>query len=122
TPADGRDGEIVDADVVLIATGALPRELSDAPSDGRRILNWTQLYELDELPEHLIVVGSGVTGAEFASAYRALGSAVTLVSSREQLLPGADVDAATVLENAFARRGITVRSRSRAATARCEGD
>src|SRR5690606_441018 len=72
--------------------------------------------------EHLIVVGSGVTGAEFASAYRALGSEVTLVSSREKVLPGTDADAADVLEDAFARRGVTVRSRSRAAGARRTAD
>ena len=44
-----------------------------AEPDGERILSWRQLYDLPELPEHLIVVGSGVTGAEFASGYRALG-------------------------------------------------
>lgn len=118
-------GEVIDegeGDVLLVAVGATPRELADSPADGRRILNWTQLYTLDELPEHLIVVGSGVTGAEFASAYRALGSEVTLVSSRDQVLPGTDADAADVLEAAFARRGVTLRSRSRAAAARVEGE
>lgn len=107
-----------EAEVILLAVGARPRELDSAPCDGERILNWTQLYALDCLPAHLIVVGSGVTGAEFASAYRALGSEVTLVSSREKVLPGSDTDAADVLEDAFGRRGVTVRSRSRAATAR----
>src|SRR5690349_17699527 len=50
------------ADAVLVATGARPRELPDAPTDGERILNWKQVYDLDELPQELIVVGSGVTG------------------------------------------------------------
>jgi NAD(P)H dehydrogenase (quinone) len=121
----GADGTVIAdiaADVILLAVGARPRELETAPCDGERILNWTQLYELDRLPEHLIVVGSGVTGAEFASAYRALGSEVTLVSSREKVLPGTDVDAADVLEDAFARRGVTVRSRSRAASAHRSAD
>ncbi|GAB2546851.1 NAD(P)H-quinone dehydrogenase [Brachybacterium huguangmaarense] len=114
--------EIIRADVVLIATGATPRELPSAPVDGERVLTWTQLYDLEELPEHLVVVGSGVTGAEFASAYRALGSEVTLVSSRDRVLPGADTDAADVLERAFARRGVTVRSRARAEQVIREGD
>ena len=83
--------------------------------DGERILNWTQVYDLDELPEELIVVGSGVTGAEFAGAYQALGSRVTLVSSRDRVLPGEDPDAAAVLEDVFRRRGMNVMSRSRAA-------
>ena len=55
--------------------------------DGERILTWTQLYNLSEVPEELIVIGSGVTGAEFASAYNGLGSKVTLVSSRDRVLP-----------------------------------
>ena len=79
--------EQVAADAVIIATGARPRELPSARPDGERILTWTQLYDLDELPEDLIVVGSGVTGAEFAGAYQALGSQVTLVSSRDRVLP-----------------------------------
>jgi NAD(P)H dehydrogenase (quinone) len=104
-----------DADVVLLATGAHPRILPSARPDGERILTWEQVYDLDELPERLIVVGSGVTGAEFASGYHALGADVVLVSSREHVLPGEDADAAQVLEDVFTRRGMTVLSRSRAA-------
>jgi NAD(P)H dehydrogenase (quinone) len=116
------EAETLRADVVLVATGAHPRELPDARPDGERILTWTQVYELDELPEELIVVGSGVTGAEFAGAYQALGARVTLVSSRDRVLPGEDPDAATVLEDVFRRRGMNVMSRSRAASARRVGD
>jgi dihydrolipoamide dehydrogenase len=104
-----------DADVVLIATGAHPRVLPDAVPDGDRILTWTQLYDLPELPRKLIVVGSGVTGAEFASAYHALGAEVVLVSSRDRVLPGEDADAARVLEEVLTRRGMQVMPRSRAA-------
>jgi pyruvate/2-oxoglutarate dehydrogenase complex dihydrolipoamide dehydrogenase (E3) component len=106
--------ETVEADTILLAVGAHPRELPTARPDGERILNWTQIYDLDELPQDLIVVGSGVTGAEFASAYNGLGSKVTLVSSRDRVLPGSDVDAAVVLEEVFERRGVRVLSRSRA--------
>ena len=108
------DDERMRADVVLLATGAHPRELPTARPDGERILTWRHLYDLDELPERLIVVGSGVTGAEFASAYQSLGSDVTLVSSRELVMPTQDSDAAEVLEDVFARRGMTVLSRTRA--------
>ncbi|MEK9736501.1 MAG: NAD(P)H-quinone dehydrogenase [Candidatus Nanopelagicales bacterium] len=117
--ADTVDGPVhLAADVVLIATGARPRILDSAVPDGERILTWEQLYDLEELPERLIVVGSGVTGAEFASAYRILGSQVVLVSSRERVLPGEDPDAAQVIEEVFADRGMTVLSRSRAVAAR----
>ncbi len=108
------DGLEVNADTIVIATGARPRELETAKPDGERILTWTQLYRMSELPEHLIVVGSGVTGAEFASAYRALGARVTLISSRERVLPGEDVDAALVLEEVFHHIGLEVLSKSRA--------
>lgn len=121
TAADGTE-ETLTADAVLLATGGHPRELPDAQPDGERILNWTQVYDLRELPEELIVVGSGVTGAEFAGAYQALGSKVTLVSSRDRVLPGEDPDAAAVLEDVFRRRGMNVMARSRAQSAKRVGD
>ncbi len=114
-------GREIGADVVLIATGGVPRVLPDAEPDGERILTWRQLYDLTEVPPELIVVGSGVTGAEFASAYQALGSRVTLVSSRDRVLPHEDADAAVVVEDVFRRRGMTVLGRSRAASVRREG-
>src|SRR5665647_896834 len=73
--------EELDADVVLVATGATPRVMDSALPDGERILTWQQLYTLTDVPKRLIVVGSGVTGAELADAYLGLGSEVVLVSS-----------------------------------------
>jgi pyruvate/2-oxoglutarate dehydrogenase complex dihydrolipoamide dehydrogenase (E3) component len=120
---DTADGErTFDAEMILVATGAHPRELPEARPDGERILTWTQVYGLTELPKRLIVVGSGVTGAEFASAYDALGSEVVLVSSRDLVLPGEDADAAQVLQDVFARRGMTVLSKSRAQSVTRDGD
>jgi dihydrolipoamide dehydrogenase len=111
----------LEADAILVSVGATPRVLPDAQPDGRRILTWTQLYNLTELPQHLIVVGSGVTGAEFAGAYHALGADVTLVSSRDRVLPGEDEDAANLIEEVFKSRGMTVLSKSRAQAARVVG-
>jgi len=116
------DGTTVHGDVILITTGASPRVLPEAVPDGERILTCRQLYDLPALPEELIVVGSGVTGAEFAGAYQALGSQVTLVSSREHVLPHEDKDAAVVIESVFRRRGMTVLSRSRAEAVHRKGD
>jgi pyruvate/2-oxoglutarate dehydrogenase complex dihydrolipoamide dehydrogenase (E3) component len=110
----GTDFDEIDADTIVISVGASPRVLKSAMPDGERIFTWTQLYELDQTPEHLIVVGSGVTGAEFASAYMYLGSKVTLISSRDQVLPNEDADAARVIEDVFTRNGMTVLSKSRA--------
>ncbi|MBO1767531.1 NAD(P)H-quinone dehydrogenase [Allobranchiibius sp. GilTou38] len=115
---ESEDGvEEISADVTLIAVGTRPRTMPAAQPDGDRILTWQQIYDLKELPEHLIVVGSGVTGAELAHAYLGLGCAVTLVSSRDRVLPGEDADAALVIENVFRRRGMQVLNRSRAKSA-----
>ena len=89
-----------------------------AVPDHERILSWRDGYELKELPEHLIVVGSGVTGAEFASGYSELGVPVTLVSSRDRVLPGEDPDAAAVIETVFTSRGGTLVKQARAAGVR----
>ncbi|WP_447004318.1 NAD(P)H-quinone dehydrogenase [Saccharothrix isguenensis] len=119
-----KDGakEVLPADVVLIATGATPRVLPGAEPDGKRVLTWRQIYDLPELPEHLAVIGSGVTGVEFASAYTELGVKVTMVSSRDRVLPHEDADAAVVLEDVFAERGTAVVKHARADRVENVGD
>jgi len=121
-PKEGHREYSIDAPTVLIATGATPRILPSAKPDGERILTWRQLYDLDELPEHLIVIGSGVTGAEFASAYLAMGVTVTMVSSRDRVMPHEDPDAATAIERVFRSRGMNILGNTRAtAVHRVEG-
>lgn len=121
-PADDNAPYVIDATTVLLATGATPRLLPSAPPDGERILTWRQIYDLDELPEHLIVIGSGVTGAEFASAYLAMGTRVTLVSSRDRVMPHEDPDAAVAIERVFRTRGMAILNNSRAGTVARTGD
>jgi NAD(P)H dehydrogenase (quinone) len=120
TPA-GDSEYALDASTILIATGGTPRVLPTAVPDSERILDWRQVYDLDELPEHLVVVGSGVTGAEFASAYLAMGIQVTLVSSRDRVMPHEDPDAAMVIERVFRSRGMTILNNARAAAVRRTG-
>ena len=119
---DGGTAQDLDAEIVLVATGSTPREMDSARPDGERILTWQHIYALSEVPKRLIVVGSGVTGAELAHAYLGLGSEVVLVSSRDRVLPGEDADAAAVIENVFRRRGMQVMNRSRALGVRRVGD
>ncbi|GAA4735072.1 NAD(P)H-quinone dehydrogenase [Nocardioides endophyticus] len=118
---DGAE-QTLEADAILLATGAAPRTLPTAQPDGERILTWEQVYDLTEVPTELIVVGSGVTGAEFASAYLNLGISVTLVSSRDRVLPGEDADASKVLEDVLTRRGMNVLSKSRMESVARDGD
>ncbi|OBG01314.1 NAD(P)H-quinone dehydrogenase [Mycolicibacter sinensis] len=118
----GGGQRVLDADVVQIATGASPRTLPHAEPDDERILTWRQIYDLRTLPEHLVVVGSGVTGAEFVNAYTELGVHVTVVASRDRVLPHEDPDAAHVLERSFAERGVTLVKNARAASVTRDGD
>ncbi|MDO4630771.1 MAG: NAD(P)H-quinone dehydrogenase [Corynebacterium sp.] len=105
--------ETIECDLVLVATGASPRILPGAQPDGERILTWRQIYNITELPEHLIVVGSGVTGAEFVSAFAELGIKVTMVASRDRILPHDDADAADVLETVLVERGVALEKHAR---------
>jgi len=113
TLEDGRE-ERLPADVVLVATGSTARTLPFFTPDGERVLVGPQVYSLTEVPERLIVVGSGATGAEFAHAFVRFGSDVTLVSSRDQVLPSEDPDAAAVISEVFERRGMTILRKVRA--------
>lgn len=114
--------EQIECDLVLIATGASPRVLPGAVPDGDRILDWRQVYNLTELPEHLVVVGSGVTGAEFVSAYAELGVKVTMVASRDRILPHDDADAADVLETVLSERGVELEKHARVDTVTNTGE
>lgn len=113
TTADG-ETEVLPADYVLLATGSKARVLPFFEPDGERVLVGQQVYDLPEVPERLIVVGSGATGAEFANAFTRFGSDVVLVSSRDLILPTEDPDAAALLEDVFERRGMTILRNARA--------
>jgi dihydrolipoamide dehydrogenase len=106
--------EEVEADAVLLATGSRPRVPEWAPVDGERVLTTRQAYPPAEIPEHLCVIGSGVTGVEFTHMFSALGSQVTLVVSRQQVLPYKDPEVAAVLEAEFLRRGVRLLKGARA--------
>ena len=111
--ADGRT-TVLPADIVLIATGSRPRVLPFFQPDGERVFTSRELFSLRELPRRLIVVGSGATGAEYAHAFVRFGAEVHLVSSREQVLPGEDPDAAAVIEDSFERWGAVLHRERRA--------
>jgi pyruvate/2-oxoglutarate dehydrogenase complex dihydrolipoamide dehydrogenase (E3) component len=121
TRPDGSE-TTVEADAVLVATGGSPRILPGAEPDGERVLTWRDIYDLPDLPEELVVVGSGVTGAELAGAFQAMGSHVTMVSSRDRVLPSEDADAAHLLEDVFTRRGMTIVQQARASSVKRVGD
>ena len=104
----------LEADIVLLATGSRPRVPAWAPIDGERILTTRDAYPPKELPEHLIVVGSGVTGVEFVHMFSSFGCAVTLIVSRQQVLPQKDAEVAAALEDDFIARGVRLFKGARA--------
>jgi dihydrolipoamide dehydrogenase len=93
-------------DKALISTGSAPRVPDWAPVDGERVLTTRHCYHLDQVPEHVIVIGSGVTGVEFTHIFESMGSDVSLVVSRQQILPHRDPEVAAVLEEDFIERGV----------------
>jgi dihydrolipoamide dehydrogenase len=111
---DGRD-HVLEFDALLVCTGASPFVPPFAQPDAHRVLTTRQVFDLRELPEHLVVLGAGPTGCEFADFFSRCGSRVTLVSARDQLLPNDDPDLAEVLEEVFLRRGLDVMKNGRAA-------
>src|SRR5690606_36045909 len=93
-------------DKALISTGSYPRVPEWAPVDGKRVLTTRDAYYLDEVPEHIVVVGSGVTGVEFTHIFESMEAQVSLVVSRQQILPHRDPEVAAALEEDFLERGV----------------
>src|SRR5690606_12392283 len=117
------DGErFIAFDKALVATGSVPRVPDWAPVDGKRVLTTRDAYDLPDVLEHLIVIGSGVTGVEFVHIFQSLGSLVTLVVSRQQILPHRDLEVAAVLEEDFLDRGVKLLIGARAERIDVEGD
>jgi len=122
--AVGADGSVtvIEADAILLCTGSRPRVPEWCTPDGERILLTRDAYPPPELPSHLIVVGSGVTGVEFVHMFSSYGCKVTLIVSRQQVLPGKDAEVAAVLEEDFIARGVKLFKGARAIGIDREGD
>ena len=121
--AETLDGhEEIEADVVVLSTGSRPRIPNWAPVDGERILTTREAYPPAEMPDHLIVIGSGVTGVEFVHMFKSFGCEVTLVVSRQQVLPQKDPEVASALETDFLRRGVHLYKGARARSIERDGD
>lgn len=113
TFADGSE-EVVGADAILVATGSRPRVPDWAEVDGVRVLTTRHSYPPTEIPGHLVVIGSGVTGVEFVHMFRSFGSRVSLVVSRQQVLPAKDPEVAAALETDFLESGVHLYKGARA--------
>jgi pyruvate/2-oxoglutarate dehydrogenase complex dihydrolipoamide dehydrogenase (E3) component len=113
--ADGVDGiELFEFDAALVCTGSRPRIPDWCQPDGDRILTTRDCYPPRVFPDSVTIVGSGVTGVEFVHMFSSFGAKVTLVVSRQQVLPGKDPEVAAVLEEEFMRRGVKLLMGARA--------
>ncbi|MBL8777984.1 MAG: FAD-dependent oxidoreductase [Acidimicrobiales bacterium] len=113
--ADTEDGPIeLEADAILLSTGSRPRIPEWAPIDGDRVLTTRDAYPPPTMPEHLVVIGSGVTGVEFVHMFSSFGCEVTLIVSRQQVLPRKDPEVAAALEENFIERGVKLLMGARA--------
>ena len=118
---DGSE-RVFEADVVVLATGSRPRIPEWAPVDGERVLTTRDAYPPKIMPSHVVVIGSGVTGVEFVHMFESMGADVTLVVSRQQVLPAKDPEVAAALEEDFLRRGVKLFKGARAESIVRNGD
>ena len=111
-----------EADVVVLAAGSRPRLPDWATVDGERVLSTRDAYPPPSMPTHVVVIGSGVTGVEFVHMFESMGADVTLVVSRQQVLPAKDPEVAAALEENFLRRDIRLFKGARATAVERDGD
>ncbi|MCM1150458.1 MAG: dihydrolipoyl dehydrogenase [Alistipes sp.] len=102
------DGTVYEADRIILATGARPREMPFMPVDGRRVITSREALTLTELPETMIVVGSGAIGSEFACFYAMLGVKVTVIEYLPRMMPLEDEEVSKTMERAFRKLRATV--------------
>lgn len=100
--------ELITAEKVIIDTGASPSMPSIPGLDGVNVLDSVSILELDELPEHLLVIGGGYVGVEFGQMFRRFGSNVTIVQRNKQLLPQEDQDVADEVAKILREDGVEV--------------
>ena len=106
---DGSE-EVLSTDHCILATGSKCTELPFIETDGERILDSDQLLESTDLPDHLIVLGAGAVGVEYASCYKRFGSEVTVVEMLDRIVPNEDHEVSKELEKSFERQDIDVRT------------
>jgi dihydrolipoamide dehydrogenase len=102
--------EVLQAPAIVVATGAHARELPGLEADGDRVWTYRHAMTPKRMPENLLVIGSGAIGIEFASFYRAMGAAVTVVEVMDRILPVEDAEISALARKAFEKQGIEIRT------------
>lgn len=102
------EGTLYEADAIILATGARPRQMPFMPIDGQHVISSKEALTLPRLPQSMIVVGSGAIGSEFACLYASLGVKVTVVEYMPQMMPLEDEEVAKTMERSFRKMRATV--------------
>ena len=103
---------IVEADNIIIATGARSRELKNIPQDQKKVIGYREAMSLKSQPKKMIIIGSGAIGIEFAYFYNAIGTDVTVIEYQKNILPIEDEDISKQLERNFKKSGIKIYTNS----------
>ncbi|MEE9261809.1 MAG: dihydrolipoyl dehydrogenase [Dehalococcoidia bacterium] len=116
------NGHAFTASNIVIATGARPVSIPGLKVDGERVITSREALEIRQVPERVVIIGGGATGAEFAYLYNAYDSQVTILEMLPHLLPTEDEDISQLLERSFTRQGITFHTGSRVTGATVTSD
>ena len=118
----GKKIQSVNADKIIIATGARPRSVPSIPIDKKNIITSTEAMILPEQPKEFIVIGAGAIGIEFAYFYNVLGTKVTVIEMLDSILPIEDKDLSDTLARSFRKRGIEIFTKSTVEKAEVKGN
>ncbi|MDX5348127.1 MAG: dihydrolipoyl dehydrogenase [Hymenobacteraceae bacterium] len=121
TDAEGKKS-VIEAQHIMLATGARSRELPNLPIDGKKIIGYRQAMNLDKQPESMVVVGSGAIGVEFAYFYNSIGTKVTVVEYMPNIVPVEDEEVSKQLEKSFKKAGMTIMTNSSVEAVDTKGD
>ncbi|MCL6097806.1 MAG: dihydrolipoyl dehydrogenase [Bacteroidetes bacterium] len=114
--------ESINADKIIIATGARPKIFPSIPVDHKNIVTSTEAMNLPAQPKDLIVIGAGAIGVEFAYFYNVLGTKVTIIEMLENILPIEDKEISETLEKSFKKRGIDIYTSTKVEKAEVKGN
>ena len=98
--------QIINGKSILIATGSLPTTIPSLPTDGVQVITSTEALALENVPEHLAIVGGGYIGLELGSVWKRLGAAVTIIEGCDRILPNMDEDLANEAKRLLSKQGI----------------
>ena len=99
---------VVEAEKIIIATGARSRELPNLKQDGQKVIGYREALTLKKKPASMVVVGSGAIGTELATFYNAMGTEVTLVEFMPEIVPNEDPEVSKALGRILKKDGINI--------------